>query len=105
MKETKKVYALNSEKNSAYDEFISLAECGMGKTFISLKYKSTSYQRRKLKFKFIIKFAKYRCGDKIWNIPGSAIRDYYAEKLPILFRKHHYNRSYKNLYNKTKRGK
>lgn len=65
MKETKKVYALNSKKNRAYDEISSIKGRGDKKWWRSLRHKSVIHYKRKLKIKNVIVGAKYTCGYNI----------------------------------------
>lgn len=59
MKETKKVYALNSKKNRAYDEISSIKGRGDKKWWRSLRHKSVIHYKRKFKIKNVIVGAKY----------------------------------------------
>ena len=63
MKETKRIYALNSKKNRAYDEISSIKGRGDKKWWRSLRHKSVIHYKRKFKIKNVIIGAKYTCGD------------------------------------------
>lgn len=102
-KKSHNIQPISSKKNQAYDQVSSIKYRGDNKKlYKSLGYKSVSYHRRKLKFRFVIKRALYKCGDRIWNNPGSAIRDYYAEYLPKILGRCYRKKYYDSLHYKTK---
>lgn len=105
MKETKKVYALNSEKNSAYDEISSIKGRGDKKWWRSLRYKSAIHYKRKLKIKNVVIGAEYKCGDNMFKRSGALVRDFFGMWIMTLSRKARYRRQDMNLYNKMKGNK
>lgn len=103
MKENMIIYPIYNKKNQAYNEVSSIKYRGDNKKlYRSLGYKSVSYHRRKLKFRFVIKRALYKCGDRIWNSPHSFIRDYYAEYLPKILGRCYRKKYHDSLHYKTK---
>lgn len=102
MKETKKVYALNSKKNRAYDEISSIKGRGDKKWWRSLRYKSVIHYKRKLKIKNVVIGSEYKCGDSMFKRSGALVRDFYGIWIITLFRKARFRKQHKNLYNKEK---
>lgn len=87
MKETKKVYALNSKKNRAYDEITSIKGLGEMDGERSLRHKSVIHYKRKLKIKNVIVGAKF-----------------YSTWVNISPRKARFRKQQKTLRNKEKGG-
>ena len=98
MKETKKVYALNSKRIVlTMKSPLSKAEeikNGGG----SLRYKSVIHYKRKFKIKNVIVGAEYNCGDCRLNFT----RDFYETWRVTLPRTARFRRQYMNLRNKEK---
>ena len=98
MKETKKVYALNSKRivltmKSPLSKAKEIKNGGG-----SLRYKSVIHYKRKFKIKNVIVGAEYNCGDCRLNFT----RDFYTTWRVTLPRTARFRRQYMNLRNKEK---
>ena len=104
MKETKRIYALNSKKNRAYDEISTIKGRGDKKWWRSLRHKSVIHYKRKFKIKNVIVGVKYKCGYNIFKKFGAPIRDFYGTWVNISPRKARFRKQQKTLRNKEKGG-
>lgn len=98
MKETKKVYALNSKRivltmKSPLSKAKEIKNGGG-----SLRYKSEIHYKRKFKIKNVIAGAEYNCGDCRLNFT----RDFYTTWRVTLLRTARFRKQQKTLRNKEK---